>query len=1096
MSKYQQHPLYERLISNENILLAISSLDSYIQNKELLSKKDAQLLEELHDTFNISTIRKTILMVRNRIKAVMDGDFFSSNVYFKPKKINDDNIVVFRPIHSTNLTEQIAIVSCLQVLVYELDSENRIICSDLGHLLPTNFYGNKLGFDVKHFFKPWQEQYKAYSSKASELLNRYSETREYRYEVSLDLENFFPSISPDVLFHFIASYFSFNADDESKDILYSILAKLLYTRLDSLNSTEIAWYLGPNNLQNYATDKNCNYVLGIPQGLPHSFFLANLYMLKVQEIYEKHFPGKMLFYVDDSVIFTNVDLDTTTFSKKVDLINHDLMLWSKSLPESSFLKVQDFKPSDYYYTSDFFRVMVHSPNKPNSKSTYSSLYENEVEPGERFLRGISRETSKVSSDIFSIYSESEAKALLSKLESIVEAINKELTRINQKPSFESTYKTRLLRYRKYFKYRAKLISYRVNGNIEAMLQYLLSDLHQILNGKIDNTFKAFFEKYNDDILAATVGFVLQKSYAEGIDISELTNALSLILHHIYKRTLKHAYLAQIYDPYFSAQPKALPSLTNNEYTTLSTQVKRKYYVFREQSKTHRYKCFYELVDELSNVSVSRAADILLKHLSLTPLNKYCTVVNANTSEQLRMMLNAIFSYLFGYEINDTFVISKNSPEPIEYAEIRIVCYLRNTQFNLSDLKPLLDECLSDDFQITADYSLLQVLHIFHHFVSHPKWIDTLILVHKYCCDTWRNGSKYLYFYTLHNQEHAVCLIQSTIKIIHNISYFQLKQIDYYILFMACYLHDISMVTLPDMQLLCSENISTSKLYTDFIIDYSKTLSNGGGPREIRKLLGDYYQRIDSFFETTIRGNHARDSAMEIRKHPELSFIADPERELVAEVSAAHGFDLYDIYYLRSTGDTSLINKKQITILLRLADLLDMSRYRVSKLLLQHNLENMNEVSRFHWLSHLVTDGYDFSSHYSLRNSNNDCHIAYGNITENITLTVNVKLSQLYPIDKTCGCKYVSSSIPSQNGSVTIKCNSASSCDTDKCTFLCKWFMKKNSYLIPEFSALQEYLQTLPENYFHSEVSVVINIVEKTSIPADAFDYLRDYVHDK
>ena len=354
----------------------------------------------------------------------------------------------------------------------------------------------------------------------------------------------------------------------------------------------------------------------------------------------------------------------------------------------------------------------------------------------------------------------------------------------------------------------------------------------------------------------------------------------------------------------------------------------------------------------------------------------------------------------------------------------------------------------------------------------------------------------MYFYTLHNQEHAVCLIQSTIKIIHNISYFQLKQIDYYILFMTCYLHDISMVTLPDMQLLCSENISTSKLYTDFIIDYSKTLSNGGGPRETRKLLGDYYQRIDSFFETTIRGNHARDSAMEIRKHPELSFIADPERELVAEVSAAHGFDLYDIYYLRSTGDTSLINKKQITILLRLADLLDMSRYRVSKLLLQHNLENMNEVSRFHWLSHLVTDGYDFSSHYSLRNSNNDCHIAYGNITENITLTVNVKLSQLYPIDKTYGCKYVSSSIPSQNGSVTIKCNSASSCDTDKCTFLCKWFMKKNSYLIPEFSALQEYLQTLPENYFHSEVSVVINIVEKTSIPADAFDYLRDYVHDK
>ena len=48
--------------------------------------------------------------------------------------------------------------------------------------------------------------------------------------------------------------------------------------------------------------------------------------------------------------------------------------------------------------------------------------------------------------------------------------------------------------------------------------------------------------------------------------------------------------------------------------------------------------------------------------------------------------------------------------------------------------------------------------------------SNLILVHKYTCDVWKNGSKHLYFYTLHNQEHAVDLIQNSLKIIRAIDY--------------------------------------------------------------------------------------------------------------------------------------------------------------------------------------------------------------------------------------------------------------------------------------------------------------------------------------
>lgn len=76
------------------------------------------------------------------------------------------------------------------------------------------------------------------------------------------------------------------------------------------------------------------------------------------------------------------------------------------------------------------------------------------------------------------------------------------------------------------------------------------------------------------------------------------------------------------------------------------------------------------------------------------------------------------------------------------------------------------------------------------------------------------------------------------------------------------------------------------------------------------------------------------------------------RELVAEVSEAHGADERDIYGIKSVASKQLISIKFDKILLRLADLLDMSSYRVSKPILYHNVEQMSEESAFHWISHI------------------------------------------------------------------------------------------------------------------------------------------------
>ena len=96
---------------------------------------------------------------------------------------------------------------------------------------------------------------------------------------------------------------------------------------------------------------------------------------------------------------------------------------------------------------------------------------------------------------------------------------------------------------------------------------------------------------------------------------------------------------------------------------------------------------------------------------------------------------------------------------ITYSELRILIYLRNKHFTLEDFEKIKEDFVQDEYQHAIDYSIIQVLGVFKTFVSIPAYIDNLILVHKYTCDVWKNGSKHLYFYTLHNQEHAVDLIQ-------------------------------------------------------------------------------------------------------------------------------------------------------------------------------------------------------------------------------------------------------------------------------------------------------------------------------------------------
>jgi len=467
------------------------------------------------------------------------------------------------------------------------------------------------------------------------------------------------------------------------------------------------------------------------------------------------------------------------------------------------------------------------------------------------------------------------------------------------------------------------------------------------------------------------------------------------------------------------------------------------------------------------------------------------LVDANSSSIRRMLLNAYISGILGFEISDEYILHKRVNRKITYSELRILEMLRSKRFKDKIFFDLLDSFLDKEFDCAVDYSIFQVLGYFRTYVSDVDRLDNLILIHKYTCDIWKNGSKHLYFYTLHNQDHAVDLMQNTVKLVRTIDYIDIKKNDYYILFIACYLHDISMVTFPFLDSIQESTYESDEIYTNFINDVRKSFDDDNlSDKSVKKMLKDYYLKVDEFYENRVRANHAKDSAREIRNRKELSFIDAALREIVAEVSEAHGYNIADIYYKKSSAQSQNWSEKYTKILLRLADLLDVSNYRVSRVILNHNITNMSDVSRFHWLSHMITKGYKLDVQYDLKKGIKENFLSKESVVETIQLIVYVDLPQFTKV-RAPKCKEMNLS-KTNSDEIVLECGTECQ-GIIGCNFLCKWFSTKNNYLFTELDALRNYLNSAPDNYFDTRVEVLVKTSDKSVLDSEQFSYLYEFV---
>lgn len=1083
----QKMGLRDYLVSEENLYLAIYAVKSYVFDPQLLDKGDKEMLNKLMDPFNEKYIRNVIEDVRVIVEKILNDDnfLFETQVYFKPKEYEKKPI--YRPIHTAKLKQLIAMVAIMHPLVYEIPKQTdnwKLNLSNYSRLIPNNFYGNRISKRPEELFKKWNEQYKLYTQKANEYFKTYHESKEYKFELKLDLKNFFPSVNPLIVYGILIEKMPVTiCDQDDIWVLKTIISKLLVCKVTNLNS-EYA-----REIYYECSDVYGDYTKGIPQGLPQSYFFGNICMTEISNIFDKKYKGKSVYYVDDSYIYTSEPIiSKTDFEIQLCKINDDI-----NSMELSYIKIAQNDIIDNQHIGMKRRVPCLDRCKDKGygievhvgrKSYYTDI-QNSRE-GEIYLRTLSREASQIGTDITSTYSDEEDAAIMSRTEALLESIE-----LEREKNIEEIYKEKLERYYKFFKYRQIKLKLKTQKSISPDLFDALFDDSENLNeeniydviAKREISTKKFFDNYKHDIWQVGMSLLIMHTVYEHKSIRRY---IGKVIKKAYPPELiESSYIYRIYEDYLKDNQEI--NITNR-YETLEKKVNQQMVKYANLNTDILNKMFKGVVLDGLKEDILSSFEICTQ-----PFVNMCKIVNMNSNRLKRMFLNAVYSKIFKVTLSDDIVLNSYDKKGITYGELRALVYLRNSGFDAKKFLNWKMELKSAENQQNVDYTVFEVLGAYKRYVVKPENIDNLIVIHKYTCDVWKNGAKHLYFYTLHNQEHAVDLIKNIIKIVKVFSYFRISNYDYYILFIACYLHDISMVRIASDNDFLLDTQDSEIITSDLDVKWNAVNNTS----EIKKAIVDTYKAVDNFYEKKIRSMHAKDSADEIRKRGELDFLDASIRECVAEIAESHMLDTKDIYFVKGDAKSRLISYKFDKILLRFADLLDMSEHRVSQPILNHNIENMSIVSAFHWVSHLITNGYELISKYEIEpNSNSVSSLKPGSITETVTLSIFINLSQFSKIEASkCTYGKINEETLSDEGFTIELLRDNQFCNSDKCNFLCKWFNDKNNYLVKEMQALELYLSRVPlkDRFYNTKILIKVVVKNPTHISDEQFGVLMKKV---
>lgn len=1118
--------LIEKILDQRNIFNSIFCMESYVFDKGLLDTKepvipfdddgvaresiaanDLELFYALADKHNIELIEKVIDCCQQRMKWLFaeKEHLFDATVYFKLKSF-DEGKLMFRPMHTARLIDLICMVSIMNCLMFDDDYEKgERKLSDLSKLLPHNFYGNIPSTDVQFLFHKWQTKYKEYTEEVIEHCRIYQQNHSYLTEVSLDIKNFFPSISPKMLYDYIISKLPKTYEDDKEDLSKAV-AKLLYFKIDkdNIEPWKDYYYSEGADLTGAEYYMNC----GIPQGLPQSYFFGNLCMIEVKRHLMKDdlFKGDAYFYVDDSVIYIRTKLDDETFKGKISKLNACLADWCTNAEKYSSTLGEYIGADCLNFQKKLtYNIRFHEDGK--SVFTHIDDADNQYGP----ISNITRETSMHSKLVYNL-DEVDDHVSLKKLEALDAVISREIDELTRKQkaagdcskngdALASRLKL-LRRFKKFFLYRNRLLRIREEGGPS---EEMLNDFRKRFLQKASKA-EQFFEQFDEDIFQSEYRLLIQKlpKKEAGVIIKEIVSFEKQMLESCGVRTEgRMSYLFYTKDVMTAFKMK---SLKQDIYASLVRWSKENFSGLKSMDpdkQMAKFRAFLEPVkkgEELNIHSIYGMQEGGFEGKKFTLF-----VVNASAEFQ-RRILNVYFSEIMDVVPSDALAFTKMNARRLRYFELRILAYLRNQNFDMESFEEFIEHFNEKDIsnRMGIDMGVLEVLNIFIRNVRKPEWVDSLIITHRLTKGLWYNGSKFLNSYTLHNEEHAVTLITKSLELTNRIDYFVLKDVDFYILFLTCYLHDISMVIHPDLGRLSSENGKNLVLISD-LMEQMKTAvrafnnvklndSKNSRYKNAGRFLVDVFNHVYGYFEALVRDNHAKDSAKFIRDRSNslLNYLEPTLLSFVAKVSESHGYDVLDVYGLKSRAKDDTISLKYLMILIRMADLLDVANERVNYHLLRQNLKNLSPTSKFHWISHLVTDKIELDTDYIT-----DKNAGMGNkpITEIINLKLYLNFKQLTVSGNNMKCQ--GCQMEKGNDSLTIRIKGGNDrtvvCTEKQCMVLCCWMMKKHDWLVKELSALNDYLFSVNNSLFKTEINFIICYRDEMRLDADMFDSVQEYL---
>ncbi len=1143
--------LYRRITSDDNIFLAIYSLKSYVFEKNLLAAKHYEDLKCL-DIYNASVISKLLDEVKSMLKKILiDDDFFCAHVYFRPKKLKPrdehsdaepKNRIVSRPIHVTDMISNIAIGAILNVILYENmeeDSKSELELTDFAKIFPSNFYGNIPSKHPKFLFENWIKKYKQYDEYSSNKFDRYFETAEYSHEVTLDLKNFFPTIDPLFVIKKIKSYFWFE-DEKEMNLFERCLIKLSYLKLTNIKKGEISdLYYSSFDVKNVG-DNDALFTEGVPQGLPQSYLFGNIVMMEIKDIYTNIFEkADMLFYVDDSVIFTNkygqetdVDSIKKMFSDDLKSINNQLEKMTEKTNDS-YTKYSN-KLLDPYF-DNVYKIEVHEEGKSYCSKIKGSSY------GEGRLSSMNRERSIIAGDMKSLFMDIDEDNIENKINALRDAIDIDIKNIKEKLAKDVSsdpekvqewnhYLDKLVRYKKFLNLRSTMITLRKNVSsmdeetteIDALVEVLIEKYKKFSIESMEE-LEEFFDDYDEVINVSVVNYVLSnlvvREYVDKItDVIEdyskkIFDSKFKEISYDYKQLEIYKHPTRGRKKRSEWDSKIIESPSNKEFNKYGILDKISSYKLNKKnvhSKQLSIKYLKNFANTLKNEDTYK--DFFDSYFPNIDGENYIRQVTKGTDAIYREILNSYISSALNIKTHDDIVFASLSSSQMSYAELIILVYLRSSYFDLNKFIEKFTEMMDAADTKIIDYSLIEVLPHFKKMVAKPDKMESLIKVHRFTSELWENGSKHLHFYTLHNQNHAIKLIKHASTIVKSLDVIQIKKIDYYILFAACYLHDISMAIIPDLH----SDFSTSRDSQNIVKNFKKLiyeiLKFGNDKfglseiletvetKNIRNVLLVMYSEMDEFFENDVRNKHVKNSSKLIRDDKFIDFLEELERDYIAELSEKHGYKTFDIYGVKSSvkANNEVISKKYLSILLRLADLMDVASDRISDMIFKKQSKHMNPISKYHWLTHKITDKIEFTVDYKVGDDPNDktSRLFPKKITEEVTVRfyintnfdINLKYRNeeykysygLYRVD-------IDHELDESDKSISDDCsilgriaiNDSKNEENEVCkNSNIKWFLHKNDYLVYELYHLQRYLNSLDYNYYSTKFYIDIMLSTK------------------